>query len=260
VAVGLAYVDLFRSISPRRISDIVIFENFNRRYTKRIKPFHTCSSVRQAKPEVTRAIWMASQGSSLVCASFIADARYFFDFKPNATTRPTWPYLQKLVLTTRLFTPTGDMNHIEKMLIDAAKALAYMPKLKEFQLWNGDEGLAALFHYSVTRRDCFITWKSTWAFQLSPVVLAFWRARSMAVCEQEPTIRYDILDSRQIHSHADAIVVLEILADAIRPPSLEQIHVESVAHRANRAFWRAPVPPRHSVETANVVGQRAHSV
>lgn len=260
MAIGLEYVALFRSLCLKGLSDIVIFENFNGQYPRRINPFYPSSSVRLAGPDVTRAIWKASQFASLVCASFIADARYFFNFTPTATAIPRWPNLQKLVLTTRLFTPPGNPNAIDKMLMEAARALAYMPNLREFQLWNGDVGLAALFHFSLTRLGCFITWKSTWPFQLSPLALTVWEQRAMAACGQEPIIRHHLLDHSQIHSHGDAFVALEILPAALRPISLEQIRVESLAHRTNDGFWAAPVPPRRSVQAATAGGQRPNSI
>lgn len=240
-----------------KLSEIVVFENYNRQYPRWIRPWYECSTTRYAHPNVTRAIWKASQFASLVCASFIADARFFFNFTPTETEKPVWPNLQKLVLTTRLFAPEErDLYAIDSLFIQASIALEVMPNLRELQLWNGDERVAAVFHYSRRRLGCFITWKSTWPFQLSPSVLASWRRAAGGHCGQEPMIRHDLLDARQVNSHADAFILLDILPVALRPPSLEQIRVESMAHRANHEFWSSPVPLRQNTDWRNQGGPR----
>ncbi|KAK0709070.1 hypothetical protein B0T26DRAFT_804870 [Lasiosphaeria miniovina] len=107
------------------------------------------AGTRVPNHQVSSALAMASLELEYLSASFMVDAADFFD-----ACRPSWkwPNLTSLALTSQLLTPDRHWAAmIDKMLQAAAAAGIEMPRLETMEIWNGGEGLAALFRYQSGR-------------------------------------------------------------------------------------------------------------
>ncbi|KAH6854567.1 hypothetical protein B0I37DRAFT_422169 [Chaetomium sp. MPI-CAGE-AT-0009] len=117
---------------------------------------------------------LASLKLEHLAASFIVDARYFFEIEPSWA----WPNLTSLALTSTLLVPGEDSTEIEAVLRAAAAAAMKMPRLETMEIWNGRRGLAALFKYQALRdlRKAVITWRGTWELAIEPSTIRAWKA------------------------------------------------------------------------------------
>ncbi|XDG01969.1 hypothetical protein ABKA04_001584 [Annulohypoxylon sp. FPYF3050] len=171
--------------------------------------------------------WIATVSLKLdhLSASFIADASYFFDARKSFW---EWPNLTSLALTSRLFTPDESPAKIDRLLRAAAAAAMKMPKLEIMEIWNGREGLAALFRYQVTRggHPPVLTWKGTWELTLRPPMVQRWESvASKHWGSRSIRVVHELLPNH-IGSHGDALCILEPVNEVIRPVSLQQIQIE----------------------------------
>jgi hypothetical protein len=76
-------------------------------------------------------------------AAFLVDAEDFFanlwpTNEQNSNVIP-WENLRKLALTSRLLHPEIGRGKINKLLMAAGRAAAFMPKLEVMEIWNGGE-------------------------------------------------------------------------------------------------------------------------
>jgi hypothetical protein len=99
-------------------------------------------------------------------AAFLVDAEDFFanlwpTNEQNSNVIP-WENLRKLALTSRLLHPEIGRGKINKLLMAAGRAAAFMPKLEVMEIWNGGEGHACLFRYSNDAGEPKITWACNW--------------------------------------------------------------------------------------------------
>lgn len=119
------------------------------------------------------------------------------------------------------------------MLLAAATAALRMPRLETMEIWNGRQGVAAVFRYQVVRnaRQATITWRATWEFGFHFDLIRAWRAVIRRRFDDTWDIRvvYEWLDAEVIRSHGDAIVRLKFCGQIIRPVSLQQIRAEQRA-------------------------------
>lgn len=215
---------------------LVVFENFNQQYPVIMQRFMggvdlaECHSLRNPAPAVSRMVTLASLKLEHLAASFIVDARHFFEIEPSWE----WPNLTSLVLTSKLLTPNGNSIEIGAMLQAAAAAAIKMPQLETMEIWNGRKGLAALFKYQAFRniREAIIIWRGTWKLTMEPSIVQAWEA---VVHQYESYDGYDgwrfdlvqeQVDAATIKSHGDAIHYLRLSSQVIRPISLQQIRTE----------------------------------
>ncbi|KAK5212636.1 hypothetical protein LTR41_001582 [Exophiala xenobiotica] len=167
---------------------------------------------------------LASLKLEHLAASFIVDASHFFEIEPSWE----WSNLSSIVLTSNLLTPETDPIEIGGMLQAAAAAAVKMPRLETMDIWNGRQGLAALFKYQLfhDRQEATITWRATWQLTLEPSIIQAWKA----VIDQYDGCRLNLvqerLDKAAIKSHGDAIHHLMLSSPVIRPVSLQQIQME----------------------------------
>ncbi|CAI0648974.1 unnamed protein product, partial [Colletotrichum noveboracense] len=126
-------------------------------------------------PKMCKAIAHVSLQLEHLSASFMADASHFF-----SGCEPSWKWsnLTSLALTSQLLAPDATTTQIGAMLRTAAKVALRMPKLRVMEIWNGREGLAALFQYKSMGHGQrpVITWRATWDDALQPSVIQAWKA------------------------------------------------------------------------------------
>lgn len=179
--------------------------------------------MRTMTPPLSWAVAKASLQLDSLSASFIVDASHFFD-----TRRPSWqwPNLISLALTSQLLAPDQRRAGIDNMLEAAAAAAMRMPKLEKMEIWNGREGVAALFSYRATAAGPMITWRGTWEFALRPAVIQAWEKVALKHCGRGCSAMMELLDPAVVKSHGDAIHHLNMLTPVVRPVSLRQIRME----------------------------------
>ncbi|KAK4936478.1 hypothetical protein LTR10_022641 [Elasticomyces elasticus] len=223
---------LFESIprSNNNLKRLVVFENFNQQYPAIMQQFQfgvdlvKCDGIRNPAPAVSRTVALASLKLEHLAASFIVDASHFFEIDPSWE----WSNLTSIVLTSKLFTPEKDPVEIGVMLQAAAAAAKKMPQLETMEIWNGGQGLAALFKYQVfpDRQEATITWRGTWNFTMESSLIQAWEA----VIHQYDGCRLNLVQERlneaAVKSHGDAIHYLMLSSQVIRPISLQQIQME----------------------------------
>jgi len=61
-----------------------------------------------------------------------------------------------------LLHPEIGRGQIDKLLMAAGRAAAFMPKLEVMEIWNGGEGHTCLLRYSNDAGKPQITWESNW--------------------------------------------------------------------------------------------------
>ncbi|CAG9989608.1 unnamed protein product [Clonostachys byssicola] len=214
-------IDLLQSPPLRRLSSLTIFENFNDRYAQAYMPIH-CEEVRTPSFDISQMLSSISVNFDHLSASFMVDAGDFFGAE-ECQPPQRWPNLKSLVLTSEMLDPYESHTNIMDMLRKAALRSAYMPQLETMEIWNGGVGLAALFRYDGRTQPSILEWRSTWDIKLGLSVIRAWEAVSMRRSGRGVELVYDMLDSENIHSHADAILALDLSELVIRPVSLHQI-------------------------------------
>ncbi|KAK5465241.1 hypothetical protein LTS15_001804 [Exophiala xenobiotica] len=209
---------------------LVVFENFNQQYPVIMQRFQFgedlsgCDRYRNPAPAVSRMVALASLKLEHLAASFTVDASHFFEIEPSWE----WSNLSSIVLTSNLLTPDTDPIEIGAMLQAAAAAAIKMPRLETMEIWNGRQGLAALFKYQLfhDREEATITWRGPWQLTMEPSIIQSWEA----VIDQYDGCRLNLVQERlnkaAIKSHGDAIHHLMLSSPVIRPISLQQIQME----------------------------------
>ncbi|KAI0010556.1 hypothetical protein F4779DRAFT_627122 [Xylariaceae sp. FL0662B] len=223
-----SYLFLFESLASINLKRLVLFENFNQQYPSYFPDYEP---IRIPTPDVSRMVAVISLKLEHLSASFMVDASYFLDARVPSW---KWPNLTSLVLTSRLLTPNRNPVEINNMLQAAAAAAMKMPKLEIIEIWNGQEGLAALFRYQSIGggQPAIITWRGTWELALQSPVIRAWEAVALKRRGNGSTIVNELLDvDIVIKSHGDAIHYLNLTKPVIRPVSLQQIRMEHMVRQ-----------------------------
>jgi hypothetical protein len=235
-------IERFR-LHNKSLKKLVIFENFNQKYTESIKrlivngvDWSGCETIREPCRGVGRKLAEASLSLEHLAVSFIADASHFFEI---GVPRFGWPNLSSLVLTSQLLTPGEEPARIMRMLRDAAVAAYRMPRLETMVIWNGRKGFAGLFKYQACPRyrQGTITWRGTWDLILAGSVIYAWGGVVYPFHSHRLTVVHGRLgDDAVVNSHADAIHYLSLSDQVIRPVSLQQIWIEHEAMKDAEAL------------------------
>jgi hypothetical protein len=187
-----------------------------------------------------KALSQSSRFLENLSAAFLVDAKDFFvNFWPtnqqNSNVIP-WENLRKLALTSRLLHPEIGRGKINKLLMAAARAAAFMPKLEVMEIWNGGEGHACLFRYSNEAGEPNITWASNWGInvQLDHNVVYYWA--NLPRHTQRPhgslTIAVNRLPRRreQVKTYATTIRYLKLRSSVLDLISDYQLSWEEYNH------------------------------
>ncbi|KAL7944683.1 hypothetical protein V8C42DRAFT_358365 [Trichoderma barbatum] len=221
---------LLESLNFGPLRRLILFENSDPQYLLDHQDF---DPVRASTSRVSRAVANASLNLEHLSASFMVDARYFFNAR-----RPSWKWanLTWLALTSRLLVPYEDLAEIDDMLQVAAAAAMEMQKLDTMEIWNGLEGIAMLFKYQRAEGGelATITTRGTWKLALRPPVLRAWRDVAHKHRCSGTDIVEESLEVGDIESHGDAIHHLKLSRPVIRPISLRQIRME---HRIRKGQY-----------------------
>ncbi|KAK2730734.1 hypothetical protein CKAH01_09357 [Colletotrichum kahawae] len=144
-----------------------------------------------------------------------------------------WSNLTSLALTSRLLAPYESTTKIGDVLRTAANVAMRMPKLRVMEIWNGQDGLAALFQYRSIGywQRPVITWRATWDYALQPAVIRAWEEVGIKHRGENPwndcVVVNEHLNAADVSCHGDAIHHLKLSSSVIRPVSLHQIRTEN---------------------------------
>ncbi|KFY64894.1 hypothetical protein V496_02924, partial [Pseudogymnoascus sp. VKM F-4515 (FW-2607)] len=136
--------------------------------------------TKRANPLLGKAFSKSSRFLRHLSAAFLVDAVNFFaGFGPinnPITNIVPWEILERLVLASRLLHPKTAGRNINRMLTDAGRAAAFMPKPAVMEIWNGGRRHACAFRYTNIDGNARIRWECTWGsgFQLDPDVINCW--------------------------------------------------------------------------------------
>ena len=140
---------------------------------------------------------------------------------------------------SRLLYPETGRGKIDRLLMAAGQAAAFMPRLEVMEIWNGGEGHACVFRYSSDPRAPQITWASTWGInvQLDHNVVRCWadvprhgqhpHGHLVAEVTRLPRKR------KQVKTHATAIGYLKLRPRVLNLISEYQLFWEERAQSTN---------------------------
>lgn len=175
--------------------------------------------------------------------SFLSDAMDCFKFPANAL-----PNLQSLAMTSQdyLQPTTGDWK-VEKLLEEAAIAVTKLPKLQIMELWNCENGHAAIFRYEATERPrtCELIWRSSWYATESTMganMMKAWEHTAHALSRQL-TLTLDPLPPDPYLQNAAILRHLKLRDLILDPVSAMQVKVGTDAEgQPEVSAWRASKP------------------
>lgn len=221
---------LFESLVPNQLKKVVLFEDFNKEYISRFQGVYETLNAelsRKADFAVSRAVAEASLDLEHLSASFIVDARHFFQARQ---TDWVWNTLVSLVLTSDSQAPHGNHAEVSTILQSAAAAASKMPRLKSMEIWNEAKGWACVFRYQAPEgcKPARITWRGNWDLLIESNVVRAWEAVALSRGRAETKVINELLDADVVvKSHGDAIHHLKLLHQVVSPVSLWQIRRES---------------------------------
>lgn len=175
--------------------------------------------------------------------SFLSDARDCFKFPAGAL-----PNLQSLAITSQEHLQPTDWK-VRRILLDAAIAVTKLPKLQIMELWNCENGHAAILRYEATETlrsgTCELTWRSSWYSTESTIgddVIEVWE-HAVHKTSRQLNFRLDPLPTGS-YSHYGAILRHLRLRDFILDPvSAMQVRVGiDEESQPEVPAWRASIP------------------
>ncbi|KAK1845891.1 hypothetical protein CCHR01_11501 [Colletotrichum chrysophilum] len=224
------YQLLFESFASTKLRKLVIFENFTQKYPELSDPDLEYDPIRTPVPCMAKALAKASLQLEILSVSFMVDASHFLC---GCECLWEWPNLTSWTLTSRLLAPNESTTKIGDMLRTAAQVAMRMPNLRVMEIWNGQEGLAALFQYKSMGHGQrpVITWRATWDYALQPSVIQAWKAVGIEHQGEhhwnDCVVFKELLNVGDVRCHGDAIHHLKLSSSVIRSVSLHQIRTES---------------------------------
>lgn len=198
---------MFQSL-PTSITDLALFD-------KGIDEFYSARSLFGFPVMDHGVVDKRSTGISLarasrqlqhLSASFVTDARYFFQpFWPQTSGSRaetaedwTWSKLETLALTAHLLSRSHQSEEDINYLLEAVSlAVRRMPKLQTLEIWNGNGNEhACLFRYSYdpSSRRASLTWKGTWDVEITQRTACSWEDTVRQKTGVETAIRFEKLE------------------------------------------------------------------
>ncbi|KAI3328998.1 hypothetical protein HD806DRAFT_481340 [Xylariaceae sp. AK1471] len=223
------YRFMIEACLPKTLKRISVFQDFNEDHIASLQIlgsgsiFSQIDPIRHADPAVGAAFAYRSLSLEELSASYMVDARHFFqELQPLWT----WNYLQSLVLTSGLLTGTASRTETSDLLHHAGLAARSMPRLHTMAIWNGGKGEACAFIYRKKNSGSSITWRSTWDLELGPSIVEAWEKVATESTQSRFWVEKHQLRGDSITSHGDAICQLDLPYGVIDPASLWQIRRE----------------------------------
>lgn len=210
----------------------MIFEDFNDAYITLYQEQHRfldADFIRESNFAMSRELAKASLDLEHLSASFLIDARHFFQACESTW---VWSKLKSIAITSRILSSDKDSEKIKDALRAAAVTALQMSKLETMEIWNYEIGLACVFRYQVFKGEKpTITWRSNWdwSLELDFRVIQSWEAVALRrTSSPKLQVFHDPPDiDVSLKSHGDAIHYLGLVQEVIHPVSLWQIQKEA---------------------------------
>lgn len=175
---GLASIPGHVSRLPSSLQSLHLFEDFS----STMHGAEPSSRPRPSRIQILKGLAAAAPSVKHLAVSFLSDAMECLDTPDNAW----FPNLESIALTSQThFRPKSPAN-LNDVLHKAALAASTMPKLQIMEIWNCENGYAAIFRYEAmgpaTPSACRLTWGCSWhpaASMQSRVVKAWGNVASM---------------------------------------------------------------------------------
>ncbi|KAK6077801.1 hypothetical protein SCUP234_06559 [Seiridium cupressi] len=219
------YASMIEKCLPKTFKSITMFEDFNEDHIPPLRQWtrDPLDVIRHGDPAVGAAFASRSLGLEQVSASYVVDARHFFQPRQPLW---TWHKLQSLALTSQVLTDTVRYPEIASLLHSAGVAALRMPSLNTMVLWNERKGAACAFVYRGGTCPS-ITWRSTWNLKLGPSIVEPWERVATKFSHSRLWVQEHPLRRKVIGSHADAIYHLDLPCKVVDPVSLWQMREET---------------------------------
>lgn len=182
------------------------------------------------------AVASASTFLERLCASFLIDAKGFFDFAIYFGW--SFPNLKYVTLTTEQLQHLNVRDRHQKKLYEehlaavnlllrkAATVADRMPQLQEMEIWNGAAGTAGMFQYIKGDRAARLVWRGTCELPLDEATVDHWRqvARHHTGYEFVTlTLDYELIDPAWVTCHVGAMCILGVSGHALHWQSRIQV-------------------------------------
>lgn len=172
--------------------------------------------------------------------SFLSDAIDCFKFPANAL-----PNLQSLAITSKEYLQPTDWK-VQRILLDAAKVLTQLPKLQIMELWNCEDGYAAILRYeagvTVRSRTCQLTWRSSWYSPIRANIIKAWEHTAYQI-SRELIITLDPLPLDSYSHYGTILRYLKLRDFILDRVSAMQIRVGiDTEGQPEVPTWRASIP------------------
>ncbi|TIC95507.1 hypothetical protein CH35J_008962 [Colletotrichum higginsianum] len=225
------YEKLIESHLPQSLKHLSLFEETNERYIALIREGFLPhgfgpDSIRVASPAVGAALAERSLSLETLSATFIVEARDFFQ-----SCRPDWVWedLTSLVLTSRMLTSAASHEDVTELLRSAAAAALSMPRLHTMVLWNGIRGTACKFSYRADSGRASIGWRGTWDLGLEDEVIHAWGEVAHKRTGLDLGVIHEPRIVESVDCHVHAIALLGLPCGVVDPISLLQMQREAVS-------------------------------
>lgn len=169
------------------------------------------------------------KGLQKLCVSFIVDANDFFESLLLHPDDGSWHSLTHLSMTSLLLDRKSQAASIDRLLSAAASAARRMPNLKVLELWYGSRGQACLIRITLhPNATIMVSHSDNWVYSIGPAPVKAWTEVSHLRGGRDVLVEErNLIDSRLILSHGDAIHYLEPVVDIVHSVSLGQIRREA---------------------------------
>lgn len=176
--------------------------------------------------------------------SFLSEQMDCLTFPAHA-----FPNLQSLAITSQEHLQPADRK-VGRLLLEAATAATKLPRLQIMELWNCEDGHAAIFRYEArksvrAKRACELTWKSSWHVteaRIGADVMKAWEHTAHQASRQL-SFTIDPLPPGQYFQYAAILRHLKLRDLILDPVSAMQVRVGTDAEgQPEVPVWKASIP------------------
>lgn len=231
-----------KSKLPSSLESLHLFEDFN----ATIHGSRTSSRPRPSRIQILKGLATAGPGVKHLTVSFLSDAMDCLEIPDNSL----FPNLESIALTSQTcFRPTSFTN-FNVLLHKAALAARKMPKLQIMEIWNCENGYAAIFRYEATgaaeSSACRLTWRCSW-YPASPIqdrVVKAWETVASTVTSRELLLDItDPLPPRSYPRYGCILGQLKLRSFILDPISQMQVRVGTGSEaEVNIPVWKPTTP------------------
>lgn len=222
---------------PSSLESLHIFEDFN----ATIHGSETSNRPRPSRIQVLKGLAISAPGIKHLSVSFLSDAMDCLEISDHM-----FPNLQSIALSSQTYLrPTQSFN---ELLHKAALAAMKMPKLQIMEIWNCENGYAAIFRYEATGTPessaCRLTWRCSWyAASIRDRVVKAWKNVASTIASRELILDTDPLPPASYPQYGSIIGQLKLRSFILDHISQMQVRVGAGSEdEVDIPAWRPTTP------------------